>query len=369
MGKRVAFAGAGVYAGVMFDLLRMTDSTLSAVFDNDLSKIGEQKFGLVIQNTNDVNHHEFDYIVVAAGEWIPIYKQLLSLGCPVEKIVCYSHYLFVRDFLSKYFSGDSPELLITGISYAYDLFFPAIRYCNLAYQAQDIFLDSCISRLFIEKTVGIKALIITCHHYVLEYDMLCSKQKSMMEKYLELPGFTKCAELVSEKHAREIERIKSNDYWNEERNEYNIAACNALFGDFTPVFNISVDDETSFALYANEYSNKNYPHTVACNKKIIEGLVVFCLESGIIPIILTPPQHRIYREHFSKRILYTLLSFLHDMCNKYDLSWINDYEMDFDTYCWYDGHHLNKTGNELYCKPLQEKIQRVIYEGTRGIIK
>jgi hypothetical protein len=122
-----------------------------------------------------------------------------------------------------------------------------------------------------------------------------------------------------------------------------------------------VTSEQAFVDAAASHSNKNYPGTVAENKRIIEELIQYCLRRQMLPVVYTPPQHRLYREHFSPRMLNEWKAYGEGLRERYPIARINDFEMDFDKKYYYDGSHLNHAGHELYCAMLEEKMKRILY--------
>jgi hypothetical protein len=204
--KKVAFVGSGEYAGALYTILKASKSDLAAVFDNDSEKIGQTRFGLVVQSARCLNHHDFDVVVISAGEWVPIYRQLLETGCPTRKIAVHNLWVFDMEILEKLSLSQNPEVLITGISYAAPIRFGEIPYCNLAFQSQDVFFDACLARIFIEKNPKVRAVVLTLHQYALEYDLLLSKQRYLGAKYLDIPNFMTVAGDVSARDAALLEQ-------------------------------------------------------------------------------------------------------------------------------------------------------------------
>ena len=348
--RKIVFWGVGNTFRLAIKFMDHSSNIVVALIDNNKEMYGKQICDLTVSPPDILGNVEFDVIIITVGDYVSVFKQLISMGILINKILIFNEEYFKLNKENFFKKEDHVDVLFSGISYANCLKLRNLSYANISAGSQDIFFDSVLTRVFMKR----RKIKFFCHvlsQYSLEYNLLYSTNYSLVTRYHFL-GKTFAEELktVCPKYAKLFnKRIAKSKIIK----KYN---PNIAFHDIFNYSELSVEDELLFADTAKLHSNKNYPETVYENKKIVEDLVVFCLENNVTPILLTLPQHKIYRENFSERIYLEFIKFIQYLQNRYNIQYINSYCDDYEKQLFFDGDHLNFKGYQIYCNTLENRL-------------
>lgn len=359
--------GTGTSSKRITDILDYNKVEIIGYLDNDKSKTGKSKDGILIDFPYNISFYDYDFVIIASQYNDEIYNQLILLEVDRNKIFQFYTFLSnnynyykanIENFISKHYMNT--ELLVTGISYARAGFSQSVccrKSYNLAWWSQDLFFDySTIKFIFEnynEKVNEIKYVIIGLSYYSFQYDMSLSAMKNKSILYYDV--------LKTAHHFNEIERIYK---------EYSIdkEIANKIFkkkesGQFNlqwriPTLKDYKDKWEVGKKQAETDCNKNYPNTVVENIQIFNDYLSLLNTYKIKPIVVVFPASVYYTSNFSKTIEHEFQDIIKNTKNQYNLQYIDYFRTDlFDDEDFADVSHLNKKGSEKFTKILNDIIE------------
>ena len=110
-----------------------------------------------------------------------------------------------------------------------------------------------------------------------------------------------------------------------------------------------------------DFSEYNTPHEENIEKRSFEFIVKKLLQNKIKVIILKMPLNPNLFEKIPNEYKNNFNIFLNNISNEYNVL-VLDYTSEYDESYFYDGHHLNKKGKEIFSRGLGENIIKIIKE-------
>lgn len=359
--------GTGVSSIVLERVLDNKKVEILAYIDNDESKWGQWKNGVIIDRPQNIKCFNYDYILIASQYNDDIYKQLISFGIDGRRIFQHHNFMdnsnnYYQECINNFLSRDyeNTEILVTGISYARTGFSQQACYkksFNFAWASQDLFYDYETVKYLIENyTVKLStinyALIGLCY-YSFQYDLSLSAFKDKTVLYYSV--------LKNGHHFKEIERIYSEHEVDKlialdilRKDQENINDPRLMIPELKDIDNKFELGKTQ----AERDCNKNYPNTVAENISILKEYLNLLYSNNIKPIIVVYPASKYYTEYFSCRIEQEFKMIIEEFRKEFGFQYIDYFKSDlFYDSDFYDVSHLNWRGAEKFTKILNKIIE------------
>ena len=263
------------------------------------------------------------------------------------------------NYYKKFFSG--VHIFATGISYSQAAFYNQVfdyRLMNLAQFAQDLYYDYQIAKKIFSYNVGkAKYVLIGLAPYSFHYDL--SKSKTVTQRIL--PYYIALNDVHNFAIPLEMYRSIVNDFYIKTEVKFNEGIFDAYQNTLsTEAMNTQTKIQAICDGY--EWNNKNFPETVAENKKILDDYLSLCEKNNAIPIMFLPPFPEGYRKHFSKEKLAEFYSFVNEArLNHIGTGFIDGWKMEkyFSDADFADGVHLNMQGAKKFSGILNAVIKNL----------
>lgn len=338
--------------------------------------------GVPIVPLSEVTGYAYDYLLIADTDIEAINNKLINKEINNDQLFNYIHYIYSfgfyasPEFFIQYnnFMRNSKEYegIITGISYiqkGINTDFLSKNFFNFAGPSQDLFYDYEIMKFalnFMEVKKTIKYAIIGLCYYSFQYDLSQSIHSGRSNYYYKITKKYHNYRLAEEgkrflKRFNEVSEkilISNHDkvFIENQEEQYQEIINNGK----KVKFDSSMLCQTEIENYIDEVKrkfNKDYPMTVEENKVILDKYLDLLYSCNIKPIIVVPPQTKLYRANISEHIRDEFYGIINEFQKKYEFQFIDYFYSDFfDDSDFYDVSHLNNKGSEKWTKLLNKDI-------------
>ncbi|MBU5299927.1 hypothetical protein KQI45_07515 [Clostridium sporogenes] len=327
--------------------------------------------------------YSYDYIIVADTDLNDLNRALTNNKVSKEQIFNYMYYIcnfgfysspeFFTQYNSFMKNNKRYDGIITGISYTQKGINAELlpgRFFNFACATQDLFYDYeimkyCLS--FNETMENIKYVIIGLCYYSFQYDLSKGNNKIRTNYYYKITNKYHNYELAEENEDfhKEFYKISRKVL----KFNYENILYEMLEQKYIKIIQDSKNEEFDSSLLSNQEKyecikevkmkyNKNYPLTVRENKEIFKSYLDMLYANDIIPIVVVPPETKIYRENISIPIRDEFYEIIEEFQEKYGFQFFDYfYSNKFKDSDFYDVSHLNNKGSEKWTKLLSRDIK------------
>ena len=109
-----------------------------------------------------------------------------------------------------------------------------------------------------------------------------------------------------------------------------------------------------------EWTDRNFPETVAENRKILDDYLTLCEENNIRPIMFLPPMTEGYKKYFSKQKLDEFYFYVRESLKKHSSAvFLDGWQLDFGDENFFDVDHMNIMGAARFSAVLNNFIEEL----------
>lgn len=310
----------------------------------------------------------FDYAIVSdvrkfVGTARRIVTDLEYYGCRHDQIIdvsdfyteeSFSLYSLVRHYLVN--KDIDAEFFITGVSHAYagtDISCYKKMGLNLSFTSQDLFLDFELAKMVLREPGRLRYALIGVAPFSLNYDLSQSVNEYRMLLYFPLIKSMHNSRVGVEAIYNIFNESFLDSFVNFDDKVLYQRRMAAVVSDGQ----ISADDYMNIRRVLRDWEQKEYPETVAENKRILRNYAELCITKGIKPVFVIFPLTSWYNRYFSKKKFDEVRMFLKTISVEYGAAFL-DLSTDsrfFDT-DFYDVEHLNIRGAKKVSRLLSDTL-------------
>lgn len=380
---KVLVFGCGYVFKALYDCINWENIELVGFVDNHIREQNIFK-DVIVYKPYEIVNIEFDYIIIASGDSLGIYNQLLSLDIEKEKIllswdksypylasatdIVRSHYEYLRlnHLYNKTPLEEGPQIIATGLSYARDALYEPYfskKIFNLAYPLQDFYYDFELLKMFVNKFKTVKYALIGIgafsfqHKFNMVVRFLFNKQR--YEKFLSRQEYDLNEELKdicnfgsdafkTIFNDKIIEKLYDFTFLPNYHNGENLFDFYSTVKSNKKISDIKEEHLWNEAkIYARKYMNKNYPQTLKNNISLLEEMVAYSIDNNIKPILVEYPMSIYFNSQYDGKNDMQSRIAVHEIMRKYKVRSVNLRECGLLTDDdFYNTIHINLNGSK-----------------------
>ena len=135
---------------------------------------------------------------------------------------------------------------------------------------------------------------------------------------------------------------------------------NNVYWEKTPLRFLNYETRLNSRKRIEEWSDRNFPETVAENRKILDDYLTLCEENNIRPIMFLPPMTEGYKKYFSKQKLDEFYFYVRESLKKHSSAvFLDGWQLDFGDENFFDVDHMNIMGAARFSAVLNNFIEEL----------